>query len=125
MINKVYFPAEGNRRTIPQAVITAAVQLNSAGIYKLQTLQADGTVFPLTGQTAIAGTRKNLVTNAVTALSNAFTVTHDSNGEMEWTPSATDTDTAADFEVQITVTFTAVQTSSYPILWEVVALATV
>lgn len=124
-VNFIYFTAQGNRRTIPQSVITAGVQGNNASIYKLQALQANGQIFDLTGQQIVTGIKKNLSTNVATPITGPFVVTHESEGEIEWTPSSADTATAADFEIQITINYPFGQNTSYPILWEVVAFATV
>lgn len=122
MQNIILFPSEGNRRTVPQVVITKSVQGNNVSKYKLQALQATLEIFDLTGATGITGTRKDLNDGNVYALTGTITITHEGNGEFEWTPSDVDTGLSGAFEVQFTVAFTG-NTSSYVAIWNVEPLA--
>ena len=123
MENVIYFPAEGNRRTIPQAVITKGVQGNDVGKYKHMALQATGFVLDLTGATSITGTRTDVGTGLVYNLTGTISITHASNGEFEWTPSSTDTGLAGTFNVQFTVVEPGGNRSSYAAIWNVEPLA--
>lgn len=102
--NIIYVTSQGFYPRLRNSRITAVVQGSNNTTKKIKWLQLNGQPFDLKTSTVTATLRENKDGDVI-PVNGTINVTHASNGEIEWTPSETDTGKAGAFFVQFDADF--------------------